>query len=260
MDFSTFRNKYILTGKIVVLNALHIGNGKEKDDRDAPFISYDDNKEFYIPGSSFRGYLSTKLERFLDSGNDFKIKEKNGDILNEGDVKLIFGYTNLDKEKNIFVQERIKNKLKEEKIENVKAMAGKIHISDMPVIKEVGYVTRDGIKISRDTGATEKGAKFDYDVVPAGTEFEMHIELENIENYQLELIGLAFKDIMSDNGDLLGGKTSRGIGKCRLKELKMEYVTSSDKEKLKKYIFEGKMPNKVEKIEEIFKTENISID
>ena len=35
MDFSTFKNKYILTGKIVVLNALHIGSGKETDDRDA---------------------------------------------------------------------------------------------------------------------------------------------------------------------------------------------------------------------------------
>ena len=44
MDFSTFKNKYILTGKIVVLNALHIGSGKETDDRDAPFISLDDDR------------------------------------------------------------------------------------------------------------------------------------------------------------------------------------------------------------------------
>mgnify|MGYP000340501102 CR=1 FL=1 len=107
MDFSTFKNKYILTGKIVVLNALHIGSGKEKDDRDAPFISLDDNKNFYIPGSTFRGYLSTKLERFLDSGNGFKIKN-NGEELNEADVKLIFGYTNLDKEKNENIELSIK--------------------------------------------------------------------------------------------------------------------------------------------------------
>ena len=271
MDFSTFKNKYILTGKIVVLNALHIGSGKEKDDRDAPFISLDDNKNFYIPGSTFRGYLSTKLERFLDSGNGFKIKN-NGEELNEADVKLIFGYTNLDKEKNLDVKKRVVAKFLNKKIEEIgeeevnknlkdlKSLAGRIHISDMPVLKNVKYITRDGIKIDRNTGATEKRGKFDYDVVPAGTEFELNIELENIENYQLDLIGLALNDILKDNGDLFGGKTSRGIGKCRLKDLKMKYVTSDDKEKLKKYIFEGKFPYEIKEQEKIFKTENLSLD
>ena len=276
MDFSTFKNKYILTGKIVVLNALHIGSGKETDDRDAPFISLDDDKNFYIPGSTFRGYLSTKLERFLDSGNGFKIKN-NGEELNEADVKLIFGYTNLDKletkindkdnekdrklkENNRKIQDRIIRKLNAKNLDEVKSLAGRIHVSDMPVLKDVKYVTRDGIKINRNTGATEKRAKFDYDVVPAGTEFELNIELENIENYQLDLIGLALNDILKDNGDLFGGKTSRGIGKCRLKDLKMKYVTSDDKEKLKKYIFEGKFPYEVKEQEKIFKTENLSLD
>ena len=276
MDFSTFKNKYILTGKIVVLNALHIGSGKETDDRDAPFISLDDDKNFYIPGSTFRGYLSTKLERFLDSGNGFKIKN-NGEELNEADVKLIFGYTNLDKletkindkdneedrklkENNRKIQDRIIRKLNAKNLDEVKSLAGRIHVSDMPVLKDVKYVTRDGIKIDRNTGATEKRAKFDYDVVPAGTEFDLNIELENIENYQLDLIGLALNDILKDNGDLFGGKTSRGIGKCRLKDLKMKYVTSEDKEKLKKYIFEGKFPYEIKEQEKIFKTENLSLD
>ena len=276
MDFSTFKNKYILTGKIVVLNALHIGSGKETDDRDAPFISLDDDKNFYIPGSTFRGYLSTKLERFLDSGNGFKIKN-NGEELNEADVKLIFGYTNLDKletkindkdneedrklkENNRKIQDRIIRKLNAKNLDEVKSLAGRIHISDMPVLKNVKYITRDGIKIDRNTGATEKRGKFDYDVVPAGTEFELNIELENIENYQLDLIGLALNDILKDNGDLFGGKTSRGIGKCRLKDLKMKYVTSEDKEKLKKYIFEGKFPYEIKDQEKIFKTENLSLD
>ena len=276
MDFSTFKNKYILTGKIVVLNALHIGSGKETDDRDAPFISLDDDKNFYIPGSTFRGYLSTKLERFLDSGNGFKIKN-NGEELNEADVQLIFGYTNLDKletkindkdneedrklkENNRKIQDRIIRKLNAKNLDEVKSLAGRIHVSDMPVLKDVKYVTRDGIKIDRNTGATEKRAKFDYDVVPAGTEFELNIELENIENYQLDLIGLALNDILKDNGDLFGGKTSRGIGKCRLKDLKMKYVTSDDKEKLRKYIFEGKFPYEVKEQEKIFKTENLSLD
>ena len=47
MDFSTFKNKYVITGELTVKTALHIGSGKEKDDRDAPFISLDDDKNFY---------------------------------------------------------------------------------------------------------------------------------------------------------------------------------------------------------------------
>ena len=162
-----------------------------------------------------------------------------------------------------FLNKEVKN-LKDEEfkenLKNLKSLAGRIHISDMPVLKDVDYVTRDGIKIDRNTGATEKGAKFDYDVVPAGTEFELNIELENIEDYQLDLIGLSLNDILKDNGDLFGGKTSRGIGKCRLKDLKMKYVTSDDKENLKKYIFEGRFPYEVKEQEKIFKTENLSLD
>ena len=106
----------------------------------------------------------------------------------------------------------------------------------MPVLKNVKYITRDGIKIDRNTGATEKRGKFDYDVVPAGTEFELNIELENIENYQLDLIGLALNDILKDNGDLFGGKTSRGIGKYIFLKENFHMKLKSKKKYLKQRI------------------------
>ena len=105
MDFSVFNNKYIIKGKLKVLTALHIGSGVEENGHDAPFITiekkYSKNENgnpkgeyFYIPGSSFRGYLSTKLERLLAEENNYRFITDKGE-LNEGDVKLIFGYTNL---------------------------------------------------------------------------------------------------------------------------------------------------------------------
>ena len=266
MDFSTFKNKYILTGKIVVLNALHIGSGREKDDRDAPFISLDDDKNFYIPGSTFRGYLSTKLERFLDSGNGFKIKN-NGEELNEADVKLIFGYTNLDKletkindkdneedrklkENNRKIQDRIIRKLNAKNLDEVKSLAGRIHVSDMPVLKDVKYVTRDGIKIDRNTGATKDGAKFDYNIIPLGSKFKFEMEIENVEEYQLDLIKLALKDILDE--DLFGGKLSRGIGKCKLNIEKIEFA---DRNNIQDYLFKKSM--KTKDIKEIFEIKNL---
>ena len=284
MDFSMFNNKYIIKGKLVVLTALHIGSGVEENGHDAPFITiekkYSENKDgnpkgeyFYIPGSSFRGYLSTKLERLLAKENNYKFITDKGE-LNEGDVKLIFGYTNLlrkDKEKK-FIEDKdvIKNVLKEfldtETIERVlkdeeernkdevafeeakkySSMSGKIHISDMKILSKFNKsIKRDGIKIDRNTGATEKGGKFDYDILPPGTEFEFIMELDNIEDYQLNLIKIALIDILE--GDLFGGKISRGIGKCKLILNEVEFIDAKDKQDLENYIFKKDMRKIVSK-------------
>ena len=241
MDFSKFENRYKITGELVVLTALHIGSGKEGENHDSPFMSLEVNGEklYYIPGSSFRGYLSTKLERFLEEDNGIVLKDKNtNDKLNSADVKLIFGYTNLDGEKDE-VKNRVAKKLgyKDLKqIDSFKSMAGRIHIADMKILSEVDSIKRDGIKIDRNTGATEKGAKFDYDVLPSGTKFEFVMDLENLEKYQINLVALALQDILE--GDLFGGKLSRGIGKCRLDIKEIKYT---DRSNLKDYLFKRKM-------------------
>ena len=248
MDFSIFKNKYRISGNLEVLTALHIGSGVEENGMDAPFITIDGNsknKNFYIPGSSFRGYLSTKLERLLAKENGFKFVDKETkEELNEADVKLIFGYTNLQKEDN-YIKEKILKKLaydknnETDKEENYYSMAGRIHISDMLINSDVDSIKRDGIKIDRETGATETGAKFDYNVIPLGTFFKFGMELDNVEEYQLDLIKLALKDILEE--DLFGGKLSRGIGKCKLNIEKIEFV---DKTNIQDYLFKKSMKTK----------------
>ena len=110
MDFSVFKNKYFIEGELVVLTALHIGSGKEEAEHDAPFMKEDGN--FYIPGSSFRGYLRTKLERFLLDENNFKFKDKKTqDLLNMADVLLLFGYTNLFTDNTADIIKRVQEKM-----------------------------------------------------------------------------------------------------------------------------------------------------
>ena len=254
MDFSIFNNKYIIKGRLKVLTALHIGSGVEEDGHDAPFITVDKdpkNKIFYIPASSFRGYLSTKLERLLAKENNYRFVTDNVE-LNEADVKLIFGYTNLQKESKDIKDRILKNlgydkNNKDDKEENYYSMAGKIHICDMFIASEVDSIKRDGIKIDRNTGATERGGKFDYDILPPGTEFEFTMELDNIEDYQLDLIKIGLIDILE--GDLFGGKISRGIGKCQLILNEVEFINAKDKQDLNDYIFSKKMKKIVSKIE-----------
>ena len=296
MDFSIFKNRYRISGNLEVLTALHIGSGIEENGYDAPFITVDGdskNKNFYIPGSSFRGYLSTKLERLLAKENNYRFIIDKGE-LNEADVKLIFGYTNLlkkekdkadknnKKEKFIEDEEVIKRVLKkfldneaieralkdssneknkdekkknEEAFEEAKkysSMAGRIHISDMLIISDVKSIKRDGIKIDRETGATKNGAKFDYNVIPLCSKFKFEMELDNVEEYQLDLIKLALKDIRE--GDLFGGKLSRGIGKCKLNVEKIECVEKAD---IEDYLFKNLMRTK--NIKEIDEIKNLKI-
>ena len=193
------------------------------------------------------------MERYLEKQNDFKLVDKStDDDLNMADVKLIFGYTNLNKEENE-IKERVCQKLNMKENE-ARSMAGKIHVEDMPVIVSVNEITRDGIKIDRDTGATANGAKFDYNILPAGSKFAFRIEMQNMEEYQIDLLFLALKDIL--DGDLFGGKLSREIGKCQLDRdsLKLRYA---DKSNLKEYIFKGKMKEK--NIDDILEFKNIDI-
>ena len=260
MDFSKFENRYKITGELIVLTALHIGSGKEEENQDSPFMSVkvNDERVYYIPGSSFRGYLSTKLERFLEEDNGFHLIDKGtNERLNSADVKLIFGYTNLDQEKSAEIKNRVEKKLgyvnpSKKEQESIKSMAGKLHISDMKILSDIDSIKRDGIMIDRNTGATKKGGKFDYNVLPSGTKFEFVMELENVEKYQLDLVALALKDIVE--GDLFGGKLSRGIGKCRLEIKEIKYV---DKSNLKEYIFSRKM--KAMKKEEFLELKNIDL-
>lgn len=286
MSFLEFKNKYIISGKLNVETALHISSGIEEGEKDAPFITVDnksENKKFYIPGSSFRGYLRSQLERLLSKENKFIFFiDKNEDkTLNEGEVKLIFGYTNLLKTekkdgKDKYVEdEDVIRRVLEEFLENnmidrilkdkakkdeeaqkegkkYSSMAGKIHISDMEVIDDIDSVQRDGIEIDRETGATKRGGKFNYDIIPAKTKFKFEMELDNIEEHQLDLIKLALINIRE--GDLFGGKLARGIGKCKLEIDKIEYVDITN---IEDYILRNE--KKSLNVDEFFEKINLKI-
>lgn len=248
MDFSTFKNKYIIEGDLLVLNALHIGAEMEKNDCNSPFIEYGYG-QYYVPGSSFRGYLRSKLERLLQKDNNFNFIDKaSGESLNMADVYLLFGYTNLEDDEDI--KARLKNKLGE----LYKSVAGRIYIADMPLLEPAQAITRDGIKIDGETGTTQSGAKFDYDVVPAGTKFKILIELENIDKYQLDLIFLGLKDIW--NEDLFGGMLSRGIGKCKIENISLKTIDSSN---MKEYLFNGEEKIKAQPMDKFPEITNLDL-
>jgi len=85
-----------------------------------------------------------------------------------------------------------------------------------PVIGE-----RNGVGINRITGAAQRGALYDFEVVEEGS-FHVEIFLQNYELYQLVLLLYVLKDL--DEGYVtVGGATTRGNGRLELTDFDIEF-------------------------------------
>jgi CRISPR/Cas system CSM-associated protein Csm3 (group 7 of RAMP superfamily) len=104
------------------------------------------------------------------------------------------------------------------------------------------FEVRDGVAIDRDTETAAEGKKFDYEAVPKGTEFDLEIVAENIEDEELGLLFVGLNEFKNGSATL-GGNTSRGLGTVSVRWDKIE-VVNGDRESIIEYI-------KNEKITEI---------
>ena len=105
--------------------------------------------------------------------------------------------------------------------------AGRLRLSD-GILKEWASVVqiRDGVVIDRDSQTAVDGLKYEYEVIPPGSRFELHIDLDNPRDQDMALLGAALFEWRS--GSSIGGFTSRGLGRFHLDEIKLWGVDLSD--------------------------------
>ncbi len=214
MDATEFRLRHHAVVDEIVLfdyrltcrTGLHIGAGKRADlvESDLPVMRDAAGRPF-VPGSSLRGVLRAGAEALskslaLDSAKPAAQAEQLPGVPRE----LSELWHELDLVQRIFGTVIPGTK---------KALASRLQISDAvcrsPIITEV----RDGVGISRETrtASHDTGAKFDIEVVPAGTTFEGRIRFKNPAAFELGLLAQGLW--MLDEGLLLlGGKSARGLG------------------------------------------------
>lgn len=232
---------------------IHVGRGTslEPVGTDLPIVKTPDGLP-YIPGSSIKGVVRSELERILRTLNSHKIK-LNGNPLwacnifyeKEKCIPQRKGINSNRKSKEELEEESKENgKLNEEKFtqEIIKnsctacslfgstEIASRIYFRDMFLSKEsisVKTEIRDRVAIDRDTGTAKKGAKFDYEIVPAGCRFTFEAILENVELWEVGLLGLILKSW--ERGEIaVGGKTSEGLGWGKLQNIVIKRVDSKD--------------------------------
>ncbi|GHO95309.1 CRISPR-associated RAMP protein [Reticulibacter mediterranei] len=259
------RNRYIFTGKLVMLTAFHIGGGRATlSSSDSPVVLTPEQLPF-IPGSSFKGALRSTIEKLVPSlPSEAKlsscglIEPLDGEEKPKSDKPLCPTVRQRD-----ITQERRERPGDAEKIREqvLKELcntcqlfgspfaAARVNIGDLYMSSREwnGAVQiRDGVAIDRDSEKAKDRLKYDFEVVPASATFDLTITLENATSEDLQLLCMGLSEFVHGFG-FIGGKRSRGLGACRLDDLAIRSLRLDEKdldkkvrtERLKNYLLRG---------------------
>ena len=230
--FDIFTNRLDITGTLTTVTALRVSAGRSTDPLsvDLPVMKDVLNRPF-IPGSSFKGALRSRLESLVRAVHpdlaqdpsalteeDFRntvrqIKERYSNVNQSTDAQLtedLLGIT--DMVSHVF---------------GAPWLAGKLQISDLTVLPDFWfgqYQERNGVAIDRDTETASGGKLYEFQVVPAQTPFRFMAVLENAKDWELGLLLLGLNQFKLRQVPLGGGR-SRGLG---VVELTLEQMRWND--------------------------------
>lgn len=136
-----------------------------------------------------------------------------------------------DKAKKYFGEVKI-NRSKE-KQEKITATESRIIVYDANVLQDHYHISvRDCVGLDEWKTAV-KGAKFDFEILEPGSEFVTYLE-ENL--YDGEAGTVLIADAWEKGKIVLGSKNSRGMGRCRLKEIKQKEFIFTDEKEIDKWL------------------------
>ncbi|MEZ0537877.1 CRISPR-associated RAMP protein Csx7 [Caldicellulosiruptoraceae bacterium PP1] len=239
MDFSKFINKYILIGEIENTAPIHIGSNKDNFDPievDNSIIRYASDLKPFIPGSSFKGVLRSYIESIFSTGiNGFRscsvTSEYSCSSINKEKIKNL-----REKDSKVYFDSLYNLLCDTCKIFGSENMASKIYIRDLKLKSDKYFITkRDGVAIDRDTLTASRNKKYDFEVLEPGAIFDLYITFENLEEKYQPVIKLII-NALKNQEILIGGKTSRGLGTIKLKNVEIYKIDSSNVEK---YLING---------------------
>jgi CRISPR-associated RAMP protein (TIGR02581 family) len=224
--YNVFRCRIKLTGTVMLKSGLHIGKGRALDPTasDLPVLK-DRSGNPFIPGSSLKGVLRSNLEAWLRAFFPLNWQRFACErIARESDRHCVSN----ERKEQIMLQHRdtpseADRLLWEEscwicRLFGSPWLASKVQVVDLPVKdpwQPEWLMIRDGVAIDRDSETAAIGALYDFEAVPAGASFKLEMLVENPEDYEMGLLMVGF-DLLNDGYTLLGGNTSRGLGRVKV--------------------------------------------
>ncbi|MEM6353888.1 MAG: CRISPR-associated RAMP protein Csx7 [Cyanobacteria bacterium P01_D01_bin.14] len=243
--FHIFKNRLELEGTLTTVTALRISQGRsnEPTDPDLPVV-----KDFLgqplIPGSSFKGALRSRLESFLRGINPTLANDPAELVSREfsEQVKVI----KANAEDDAALSEALDGITDAaSKVFGSPWQASKLQVRDLTVKKDTWfgqYQERDGVSIDRDTETAADGRLYDFQVVPAGVQFDFKAIFENADPitfddpttgepdtsyWELGLLSLGLRQLQLQQIPL-GGGNSRGLGVVQLDIDRVMWIDPED--------------------------------
>lgn len=238
MLYTEFNNKHVIKGILTAVDPLHIG-AASKDSLNPIEVDNAVLKDAagnpLLPGSSVKGVVRSQFEAVLRS-----VGARVCDVHNDRD--------------DVCTSKRKIDEIKKSKLPALqqaeafyeascdvcrlfggRQFAGKLHFKDCCYIgnETCRYEKRDGVGIDRETGAAKTRVKYDFEIIPKGTQFDFVLIAENLtpeqERYlRLILDMLCGKGITDGDYLAIGGKTTRGLGRICLKITEHTKMTAED--------------------------------
>lgn len=276
-DRSRLRSRHRITGRLVLDTALHIGGGREMEAAtDSPVVRLPSG-EPYIPGSSMKGAFRAAVERIAPAvglrscaliENDTTrkclstwrrwskgyrtIARSVGQILQDNEENRE-DVANLELEPSEWIghdvtEDRLLALLEGRLCDTCKTF-GSVHVASVAAFDDLMvapgewheiFQVRDGVGIDRDSERARDGIKFDFEVVPPETPFLFSVAMENAGGRDCQLVALGLQELV-DGAIRLGGLRSRGLGRCRLRDLKVASVDFTDGAALRQYLLDRTM-------------------
>lgn len=205
--------RLVITGRIVIPRALHIGTGQASLLTDAA-IRRDREGQPYIPGSTLAGLLRSTAEDFaphLCSNID-------------GTIRRLFG------------------RKREDDPRRVDTGASRLLVEDARICEslQLDIEIRDYVGIDRQRAAARPHLKYDREVAPSNTSYAFELSLEEPLTEDARLL-LAVLDFWSVCGVQLGARTTTGLGEARIdgESLKFYGLNFKQREILRSFLLDG---------------------
>ncbi|MEO1428363.1 MAG: CRISPR-associated RAMP protein Csx7 [Cyanobacteria bacterium J06633_8] len=238
--FDVFKNRLELTGILTTVTALRISAARSTEPigSDLPVVK-DALNQPLIPGASFKGAMRSRLESFLRGINP-KLAEDPAEFTSKGRNEDIMEIKKKHKDDDFALTNALLAQT--DLISHLFGspwIASKFQVRDLTVVKDTWfnqYQERDGVAIERDTETAGNGKLYDFQVVPAGTEFDFKAVVENSKPWERGLLMIGLHQFESQQIPL-GGGSSRGLGVVSLELNQMQWFDSEDDaKKLLKYM------------------------
>ncbi|HZR97214.1 MAG TPA: CRISPR-associated RAMP protein Csx7 [Chloroflexota bacterium] len=247
MTFERFPGRFTLEGRLRAVTALRVGAGRALAPvgTDLPVVR-DALGAPFIPGSSLKGPLRATVERLVRGVRPDRVCNPLDDrerCVSASDMQRLReeSQRRTDAES---ADAWLTSALLEQtcwvcRLFGSPWLASAVQVADLPVDRASWFgqfQVRDGVAIDRDTETVRGGLKYDYEVVPAGTEFLFRLRADTDDPRLLGMLALGLRELETERLAVGGGR-SRGLGRVEL-VVERRRLVRRDSDSLLRYLAE----------------------